>query len=54
MKCLLLDHFVEEDLLSEDELNSVGSKSLLEIKRLELEHPGERQRMSVEIEGIGA
>jgi len=43
MKCLLLDHFVEEDLLSEDKLNSVGSESQLEIKWLELEHQARQQ-----------
>jgi len=38
IKRLLLDHFVEEDLLLEDKLNSVGSESQLEIKWLELEY----------------
>ena len=43
MKRWLLDYFVEEDLLSEEELNSVGSESQLEMKRLELEHQARQQ-----------
>jgi len=43
MKRLLLDHLVEENLLSEDELNSVGSELQLEIKRLQLEHQARQQ-----------
>ena len=43
MKRLLLDYFVEENLLSEDVLNSVGSESQLEIKQLELEHQTRQQ-----------
>lgn len=36
LKCLVLDYFVEEDLISDDKLNSVDNK--IEIKGLELEH----------------
>ena len=43
MKYWLLDYFVEEDLLSEEELNSVGSESQLGMKRLELEHQVRQQ-----------
>ena len=43
MKRWLLEYFVEEDLLSEEELNSVGSESQLEMKRFELEHQTRQQ-----------
>jgi len=43
LKRLLLEYFVEEDLISEDELNSVGNGSQLEMKRLELEHQARQQ-----------
>ena len=43
LKRLLLEYFVEEDLILEDELNSVGSDSQLEMKRLELEHQARQQ-----------
>ena len=52
LKHLLLEYFVEEGLILEDELNSVGSDSQLEMKRLELEHHARQKRMSVKNEGI--
>ena len=36
LKCLILDYLVEEDLISNDELDSASSK--VKIRQLELEH----------------
>jgi len=40
LKCAALDYLVEEDLISDEDLNGVGNE--LEIKRLELESTREK------------
>lgn len=46
LKRLVLDYFVQEDLISDDKLNGVDSE--LEIKRLELEHQAREQEKNRE------
>ena len=46
LKCFVLDCFIEEDLISEDELNSAGSE--VQIKRLELKHDAREQEKNRE------